>query len=75
MYNFEPYNVSLVIATNKHVLLMTAFVLQVHIYQKNKMYHPYFIKTSRQFSHEKKGEILKQFKMFYCMQQCIALYV
>ncbi len=28
MYNFEPYNVLLVIATNIPVLLMTAFVLQ-----------------------------------------------
>ncbi len=31
MYSFEPYNVLLVIATNKHMLLMTAFVLQSHI--------------------------------------------
>ncbi len=28
MYNFEPYNVLLVIATNIPVLLMTASVLQ-----------------------------------------------
>ncbi len=28
MYNFDPYNVLLVIATNIAVLLMTAFVLQ-----------------------------------------------
>ncbi len=55
MYNFDPYNISLVIATNKHVLLMTAFVLQVHIYQKIKMYHPYFIKNIKTvFPWEKK---------------------
>ncbi len=32
MYNFEPYNVLLVIATNIAVLLMTASVLQGHIF-------------------------------------------
>ncbi len=32
MYNFEPYNVLLAIATNITVLLMTAFVLQGHNY-------------------------------------------
>ncbi len=32
MYNFDPYNVLLTIATNISVLLMTAFVLQGHIY-------------------------------------------
>ncbi len=32
MYNFEPYNVLLVIATNIPVLLMTAFVLKGHKY-------------------------------------------
>ncbi len=33
MYNFDPYNVFLAIATNIPVLLiMTAFVLQGHIY-------------------------------------------
>ncbi len=31
MYNFDPYNVLLAIATNIPVLLMTAFVLQRHI--------------------------------------------
>ncbi len=31
MYNFDPYNVLLAIATNIPVLLMTAFVLQGHI--------------------------------------------
>ncbi len=30
--NFDPYNVLLAIATNIHVLLMTAFVLQGHIF-------------------------------------------
>ncbi len=32
MYNFDPYNVLLAIAINIPVLLMTAFVLQGHIY-------------------------------------------
>ncbi len=32
IYNFDPYNVFLAIATNIPVLLMTAFVLQGHIY-------------------------------------------
>ncbi len=32
MYNFDPYNVLLAIATNIAVLRMTAFVLQGHIY-------------------------------------------
>ncbi len=31
IYNFDPYNVLLSIATNIPVLLMTAFVLQGHI--------------------------------------------
>ncbi len=31
MYNFDPYNVLLSIATNIPVLLMTAFVLQSHV--------------------------------------------
>ncbi len=33
MYNFDSYNVLLVIATNIPVLLMTAFVLQGHIFR------------------------------------------
>ncbi len=33
MYNFDPYNVLLSIATNIPVLLMTAFVLQGHIWE------------------------------------------
>ncbi len=32
MYNFEPYNLLLAIAENIAVLLMTAFVLQGHLY-------------------------------------------
>ncbi len=31
MYNFDPYNVLLVTATNIPMLLMTALVLQGHI--------------------------------------------
>ncbi len=39
MDNFDPYNVLLSIATNIPVLLMTAFVLQGHIYvfENNKI--------------------------------------
>ncbi len=37
MYNFDSYNVLLAIATNIAVLLMTAFVLQGHIF----IYHIY----------------------------------
>ncbi len=33
IYNFDPYNVLLAIATNIPVLLMTASVLQGHIYE------------------------------------------
>ncbi len=33
MYNLDPYTVLLSIATNIAVLLMTAFVLQAHIYE------------------------------------------
>ncbi len=32
IYNFDPYNVLLAIATNIPVLLMTSFVVQGHIY-------------------------------------------
>ncbi len=32
MYNFDSYNVLLAIATNIPALLMTAFVLQSHMY-------------------------------------------
>ncbi len=32
MYNFEPYNALLDISTNINVLLMTASVLQGHVY-------------------------------------------
>ncbi len=34
MYNFDPYNVLLAIATNIPQRLMTGFVLQGHIYLK-----------------------------------------
>ncbi len=36
MYNFDPYNVLLAIATNIPVLLVTASVLQGHIYRSSK---------------------------------------
>ncbi len=35
MYNFDPYNVLLAIAANIPVLIMTASVLQGHIYQES----------------------------------------
>ncbi len=35
MYNFDPYNVLLVIATNIPVLLMTASVLQINKWLNN----------------------------------------
>ncbi len=35
MYHFDPFNVLFSIATNIPVLLMTAFVLQGHIYDEN----------------------------------------
>ncbi len=43
MYNFDPYNVLLAIATNIAVLLMTAFVLQGHIVLENKTKHTQFL--------------------------------
>ncbi len=39
IYNFEPYNVLLSIATNIPVLLMTAFVLQGHIWVHSHIEH------------------------------------
>ncbi len=36
MYNFDPYNVLLTIATNIPVLLMTSFVLQGHKYNSRE---------------------------------------
>ncbi len=41
MYNFDPYNVSIAIAANIPVLLMTAFVLQGHVFLslKGQIYH------------------------------------
>ncbi len=41
MYNFDPYNVLLAIATNIPVLLMTAFVLQAHIWILNPPCHDF----------------------------------
>ncbi len=38
MYNFDPYNVLLVIATNIAVLLMTGSVLQGHICDRNMQF-------------------------------------
>ncbi len=38
MDNFDPYNVLLAIATNIPVLLMTAFVLQGHIFYQRELY-------------------------------------
>ncbi len=35
MYTFDPYNVFLAIATNIHMPLMTAFVLQGHICEES----------------------------------------
>ncbi len=40
MYNFDPYNVLSYIATNIPVLLMTAFVLQGHIYIYTSLFDP-----------------------------------
>ncbi len=42
MYNFDSYNVLLSIATNIPVLLMTAFVLQGHIYENVFVVYLYF---------------------------------
>ncbi len=43
MYNFEPYNVLLVITINIAVLLMTAFVLQGHNFSFYLFYLQFFI--------------------------------
>ncbi len=43
MDNFEPYNVLLAIATNIPVLLMTAFVLQGHIYAIDRRSSVFFV--------------------------------
>jgi len=43
MYNFDPYNVLLYIATNIAVLLMTASVLQGHIYQISESAYDFFL--------------------------------
>ncbi len=39
MYNFDPYNILLAISTNIPVLLKTGFVLQGHVWVKDKMSH------------------------------------
>ncbi len=39
MYNFDPCNLLLSIATNIPVLLMTAFVLQGHKYENTKKWN------------------------------------
>ncbi len=51
MYNFDPYNVLLAIATNIPVLLMTAFMLQGHIFppflkHNAKLWHFIYWRTS-----------------------------
>ncbi len=44
MYNFDPYNVLLSIATNIPVLLMTAFVLQGRIWTNGGVFpHSYLM--------------------------------
>ncbi len=43
MYDFDPYYVLLDIATNIVVLLMTAFVLQGHIFQSTLIYFHVFL--------------------------------
>ncbi len=48
MDNFDPYNVLLSIATNIPVLLMTAFVLQGHIYEQ--VHNQLVFKTIAYFS-------------------------
>ncbi len=50
MYNFDPYNVLLAIATNIPVLLMTAFVLQGHICLKVTLAKWLFILILKQSS-------------------------
>ncbi len=49
MYNFEPYNVLLAIATNIAVLLMTAFVLQGHIYESGQCYNNIYFDKEHTF--------------------------
>ncbi len=49
MYNFDSYNVLLVIATNIAVLLMTASVLQRHHIWENSVLRKRCIKCVRSF--------------------------
>ncbi len=65
MYNFDPYNVLLSIATNIPVLLMTAFVLQGHISVKKSMQRIYFLRRLRSFGARK--QILLLFFMSVIM--------
>ncbi len=46
MYNFDPYNVLLVIATNIPVLLMTVFVLQRHMFLTREHKHQHVVNKS-----------------------------
>ncbi len=39
IFNFDPYNVLLAIATNIPMLLKTGFVVQGHIYKRIKHYN------------------------------------
>ncbi len=48
MYNFDPYNVLLSIATNIPVLLMTAFVLQGHICSQSPVFPMVFMANNEQ---------------------------
>ncbi len=66
MYNFEPYNVLLSIATNIAVLLMTASVLQGHRYDSFTdsclMFCSYRVISQRK-SPLKETKVLEQMKL------------
>ncbi len=59
MYNFDPYNVLLSIATNIPVLLMTAFVLQGHIYKKYKIKKTISTAKRKKYNNKKKKVVTK----------------
>ncbi len=59
MYNFEPYCVLLVIATNIPVLLKTAFMLQGHKYHEK--WSSVRVELFPQFSDRWRTEALNQF--------------
>ncbi len=61
MYNSDPYNVLLSIATNIAVLLMTAFVLQGHKCEKSQVFMEIF-KTYDPTQSESQREF-----MMFCM--------